>query len=60
MNFFIRVIGFCEYFFFEYFAIFQAGAWCIGLKSIYLPSLTFFYIKTFNYAKNIRPVNPPL
>ena len=53
MNFFIRVIGFCECFFFEVFAIFQAGAWCIGLKSLYLPGLTFFLYNTFNYAKNI-------
>lgn len=53
MKFFIKGNWVCEYFIFEVFAIFQAGAWCIGLKSLFLPSLTFFYINTFNYAKNI-------
>ena len=53
MNFFIMGNWVCECFFFEVFAIFQAGAWCIGLKSLYLPGLTFFFLNTINYAKNI-------
>ena len=53
MNFFIKGNWVCEYFFFEVFAKFRAGALRIGPKSLYLPSLTFFFINTFNYAKNI-------